>query len=287
MYFVGWIPSNSGPLSVRHQVVTLHDLVVVDHPESLGSAYRNWYKFLLQRLIPNVDCVITVSNFSRDRIMDAYKVAPDRVRAIHNGVDARFVPADEAQIQQAVGKLGIPSRSYVLSVCSLEPRKNLRRLLMAWESIAGKIDPQTYLVLAGQQGARQVFADLDLGKIPERVHFAGRVPDEDLPALMSGASVFVYPSIYEGFGLPPLEAMACGAPSVASNTTAMAEVLAGAAALVDPLDPEAIGDAILRLVSSGELRNEMITKGRARASSFTWARAAQRTMAVLNEVAQG
>jgi glycosyltransferase involved in cell wall biosynthesis len=277
-----WSPSNTGPLRVRRQVLTVHDLVPVEHPEWVGRRFGAWYRYLQPKLIPSVRRVIAISNFTREAILAHFRVPAERVVMIHNGVERRFHPRCDAEKRAAQEHCRIPTPHYILSVGSLESRKNLRRLLLAWRAIAPRVPHEICLVLAGKRGASQVFPQLDLDPVPERVHFTGHVPDEHLPALMSGALAFAYPSIYEGFGLPPLEAMACGTPVVTSRTTAMPEVVGDAALLVDPLNEEELADALLRVVESTELRAQLRARGLQRAAQFSWERAAQETLRVLN-----
>jgi alpha-1,3-rhamnosyl/mannosyltransferase len=176
-------------------------------------------------------------------------------------------------------ELSIPDGEYVLSVCSLEPRKNLARLLAAWEKIEGQHDAT--LVIAGAKGAASVFGDAGLDRIPSRVHFTGYVAEELLPALYSGAACFAYPSLYEGFGLPVIEALACGVPVVTSNTTSLPEVTGPSARLVDPESVDQIADAILELLENPSRARELGEAGIQRASQFTWAECARRTESLL------
>lgn len=282
-----WSPSNSGPLAVRRQVVTVHDLVPIEHPEWVSPAFGGWYRFLLPRLLSRVDRIIAVSAFTKRTIVERCGVPAERIDVVHNGVDERFAPQPAERIEAAMRVLGIPSRRYILSACSLEPRKNLKRLLLAWEALRDELGSDVHLVLAGKYGSPRIFPALNLDRIPARVHFAGNVPDDHLPALMSGATAFVYPSLYEGFGLPPLEAMACGTPVLTSNTTAIAEVVGDAGILVDPTDVGNIAERLLQLCRSSELRDALRARGLERAAQLTWARSARKTMAILQDVAHG
>jgi hypothetical protein len=228
-------PANTGPLSVAKQVVTIHDIVSIDMPEVFSPDRRTLYRFLLPRLVKRVRAVITVSTFTRERLIEWAKIPPSHVHAIHLGVAQRELPDD------------------------------------------------VWLVVAGGEEKGRVFKYAGIQKLPPRVHLTGRVADEFLPALYSGALAFVFPSLYEGFGLPPLEAMACGTPVLASNVTAMPEVVGDAGLLVDPYDVEAIAHGIRRLVEDTALSEELRKKGLERAKRFTWERTAELTWAVLEE----
>ena len=145
----------------------------------------------------------------------------------------------------------MPCRHYVLCVGSLEPRKNLPRLLQAWSRIQSEVPGNVWLVLTGKKGNERIFADAaGLSRLPPRVHLTGHVPDDVLPALYAGAIAFAYPSVYEGFGLPPLEAMAAGIPVLTGNQTSLPEVVGDAGVMVDPYDVDALADGLLRLLGN-------------------------------------
>ncbi|MBC7323609.1 MAG: glycosyltransferase family 4 protein, partial [Acetomicrobium sp.] len=168
---------------------------------------------------------------------------------------------------------------------TIEPRKNLQRLLEAWSVVCSNLPQDVWLVVAGAKGKDIIFKNTSLKKLPPRVYMPGHVPDEHLPALYSGAIALVYVSLYEGFGLPPLEAMACGTPVLISNVTSLPEVVGDAALMVDPYDVDAIAEGIKRLVEDDNLRKELSQKGLARAKLFSWDRTAEVTWSVLKEAA--
>ena len=279
-----WSPSNTGPLAVGRQVVTVHDAAPLDHPEWLNRRFAAWYRWLLPRLIRRVRRVIVPSEFTKSRLLDLSGVPPERVVVVPNGVDPRFRPCAPDEIAATRVALGIPSPRYILSLASLEPRKNLDALLRAWALLRDRTPDDLWLVVGGAPGKRTVFPDVPIGALPPRVRLTGRIDDRHLPALYSGALLFAYPSLYEGFGLPPLEAMACGAPVVASDRASLPEVLDDAALLVAP-EPEAIADGIGRAVGDDPLRAALRDAGLARAAPFTWDRTAERTGQVLHEAA--
>jgi len=279
-------PSNTGPLSVRRQVVTVHDLATFDFPDGFNPAFLRWYRFLLPRLVRRVRRVIAVSNFTKNRLVDLFGVDPAKVAVVYNGVDIRFAPQPEPQIASALKALRFPSRKYILTVGSLVSRKNLNGLLEAWRRLLPSVPRDLWLVVAGDLGARRVFSSLALKELPERVFFAGRVADELLPAVYSGALAFAYVSFYEGFGLPPLEAMATGTPVVVSDRSAIPEVVGDAGILVDPSDADAIAQGLKRLLENENLRRSLAEKGIKRARGFTWDRTARQTWKVLSQAAR-
>lgn len=280
-----WSPANLGPLAVARQVVTVHDICPIDHPEWFAGKFKAWFTWVLPRLARRCAGIITVSDFSRRRIIDAFGVPEDKVRTIFNGIPDRFRQLPPAEIDRLLGPLALPSRRYVLSVGSLEPRKNVPRLLKAWKELLPRLDPDIWLVLAGAKGVSRLFVETEAVEIPERVHFTGHLADEALPALYSGALCFAYISEYEGFGLPVVEAMRCGAATVTGNRTALPEVAGGAALLVDTRDIAGIGSAIERLCTDATLRADLSERGIRQSARFTWTGAADETLAYLREVA--
>lgn len=281
-----WSPCNSGPLTVSHQVVTVHDVTPIDHPEWMSKRFSQWYGYMIPRLVKRVHRVITDSEYSRERILAVSGVAAEKVVAIPLAADARFRQETAARIQEVTARYGLVPGKYLLSVSSLEPRKNLSRLLKVWSRLLPEIPGDINLVLAGPAGPSAIFGDFELKDIPKRVEFTGYIPDDELPALYSGALGFVYLSLYEGFGLPPLEAMACGTPVLSSQATSLAEVVVGGALTVEPHDDEAISDGLKRLILDDALREKLKSEGLARAKQFSWDNTAERTMQVLQEAAQ-
>jgi glycosyltransferase involved in cell wall biosynthesis len=271
-----WSPGNTGPIGVSRQVLTVHDAASLDHPEWFERKFALWYAALLPRLVRKVRTIITVSNFSKERIVRLIGIEPERVAVIYNGVDQRFRPADPQAVSQMKRdfQLNCP---YILFVGSLEPRKNLSILLEAWR--LGSFDGAT-LVVVGASG--HMFPKLQFDSIPAGVRLLGWAKDEVLPLLYAGAAGFVYPSIYEGFGLPPLEAMACGCPVAVSDIPAHREVCGEPARYFDPFIPEDISvklECLLRL--DGASRAALVAAGMRRAALYTWEKAASETWSLL------
>ena len=245
-----WSPNNTGPLAVARQVLTMHDIIPVEHPEWFNARFAAWYQWLLPRLTRRAQHLIAVSEFTKQRLVERFGIRPEKITVVWNGVDAQFHTRSADEVAEVREALAIPTAKYLLSLGSLEPRKNLGRLLAAWRSIKRELPGDLSLVVVGAKGSPQVFRDASITEIPQGVHFTGYARQEHLPALYSGALGLVYPSLYEGFGLPPLEAMACGTPVITSDTTSLPEVTGGAALLVDPLDESAIAAAILLSIES-------------------------------------
>ena len=278
-----WSPNNTGPLAVSRQVCTIHDIIPIDRPEWFTPRFSAWYGWLLPRLIHRVQHIIAVSEFTRRRLIERFGVEPGKVTVIWNGVDAQFTPQPAQAIEEMRHALGIGSSRYLLSTGSLDPRKNLARLLEAWRRILPQLPEDLELVLIGREESSLVFSAANTGDIPPRVRFIGYVKQEQLPALYSGALALVYPSLYEGFGLPPLEAMACGTPVVTSATTSLPEVVGDAAVMVDPANAESIAEGVRRIVECADLRSQLREAGLAHAREITWDRSAAQTRRVLRE----
>lgn len=285
----------TGPLDVFHspdyllpplrggaRVITVHDLTFLVVPQYAEPNLARYLARKLPRSIERATLVLADSEATRQDLLSLMRVPPEKVEVVYAGVDSSFAPVtDTARLEQVRAKYGIDG-PFILNVGTLEPRKNLEGLLRAYALLRAEGRLPHRLVVAGGRGwlYQSLFAlveELGLGKAAS---FLGYVPDEDLPPLLSMAEVFVYPSFYEGFGLPPLEAMACGTPVVASRAPCLPEVLGEAALLVDPLDHQALAGAILRVLEDSELRRALLAKGRAQAAKYTWTAAAERALAL-------
>ena len=279
-----WSPNNVSPLGVKKHVITIHDLSVFDHPEWFKYSIVALYNFYLPRLIQQSAKILTVSEFTRHRILERFNVNEDKVIVIPNAAAERFYPCSLEEIEWVRNRYQLP-KWYILSLGSLESRKNLVNLFKAWTCVSPQLTRDIKLVVAGEKGTvfrtqdfRSDFSSVD------NVHFTGYFPDQDLPALYSGALGLVYPSFYEGFGLPPLEAMACGTPVITCKNTALPEVVGDCALFVDPHQPESIATAIHSLVENSSLRESLAQGGLERAKLFNWDHSAQRLYQTLSEI---
>ena len=275
-----WSPGNTGPLGVSRQVLTVHDAAVLDHPEWFERKFAVWYSALLPRLIRKVRAIITVSQFSKERIVQLSGVEAERIQVISNGVDRRFQPKDRKTVKEAITHLGL-TEPYILFVGSLEPRKNLKMLLDTWQ--LGNFDGAT-LAVAGTTG--RIFQKFQTDAIPKGARLLGRVEDDLLPILYSGAAGFVYGSIYEGFGLPPLEALACGCPVAVSDIPPHREVCGQTALYFDPFDRQDLLSKLEDLLRLDSARRVSIAEqGFRRAALFSWETAAAQTWRILEHAA--
>lgn len=275
-----WSPCNTGPVAVRSQVVTIHDAAVFDHPEWFSRSFVATYRLLLPLLARSARRIVTVSHFSRARLALALGIPGDRIEVVHNGVAERFAPAAPEAVAQAAAQHGVIPGRYFVTLSTLEPRKNLALTLRAWAAARARLPADVRLLMLGGAGKASIFSGTDEGGDPEGVVRAGFVPDADLPGLLSGATALIYPSLYEGFGLPILEAMACGAPVVTARTSSLHEVGGTAALYVDPDDAGALAATLCRLVAETDLRSDLREAGLVQASKFSWDTAAAQMRAI-------
>ena len=260
-------------------VFTLHDLIFQFDPDSHKPLNIAFLRTMMPRFLRAADAIIAVSECSKRDAARIYGVPADKIWVIYEGVDPRFGPIDDAaQIASIRRKYNLPQR-FVLHLGTIEPRKNLTLLFEALTAL--NVERYT-LVVAGKTGwlTDPIFARIGELGLQDRVLFTGYVPDEDLPALLSAASVLVMPSKYEGFGLPVLEAMACGTPVIASNASSLPEVGGDAALYAAPDDPSAWAELISRVLKDAALRASMREKGLRQAAKFRWDIAARQTAEV-------
>lgn len=274
-------------LGKAKNVVTVHDMTSFFMPEVHIAAKMRNYRFFMRRARTQASGIIFISNSARQDYIRLLGEPSGLSTVIHHGIGQRFRPlaAQDTEALAAIrAKYSLPPR-YILYVGTLEPRKNLERLIDAFATVAAAF-PEVTLVLAGMMGWKQEHLPAHVQKLglQSRVLFPGFVAEADKPLLIAGCDLFVYPSLYEGFGLPVLEALASGAPTISSDTSSIPEVAGAAALLVDPLDTNALAQAIHAVLSSSDLQHRLQIAGPKQAAKFTWNQTAAATLDFYREV---
>jgi alpha-1,3-rhamnosyl/mannosyltransferase len=263
-----------GPL-----VLTVHDLSWIRFPETHPiERVRAMHKYF-EPSLRRAQIVLTDSEFVKREIIEVFGLAPDDIRAIPIGLDAAFRPMAEDETQPVLDAHGLHHGRYLLSVGTLEPRKNLERTVRAYSLLPAELRTRFPLVIVGASGWRTQGIESVLGPLVAsgESKVLGYLDRAALAAITAGAAAMVYPSIYEGFGLPPLEAMGCGVPAISSNVSSLPEVVGEAGLLIDPLDAEAIAGAMRTMLEDAPLRSALAAKSIERAARFTWEACAQQT----------
>lgn len=269
-------------------VITVHDLAFLLYPHFLTQESARYYS-QIDQAVRRTDHIIAVSEATKHDLVQRLGVPESKVSVIYEASARQYrqLPADEAR-RYVSSKYDL-NEDYIFFVSTIEPRKNVPGLLKAYRGLLDAYKLKVKLVLAGGQGwlSDEVLATVEKLNLSEQVRFLGRVPSADLPFLYNAARLLVHPSFYEGFGLPPLEAMACGTPVVVSNVSAMPEVVGDAGVMVDPNDISEMTVGMYRVLTDDQLRAEMIHKGLARAACFSWDKAAHQTLELYARVIQG
>jgi len=272
------------PLGSR-AIPIIYDLSFVLHPEHVARRNRQFLTRYVPLTIEKSEHIVTISENSKREIVEYYGTDPAKISIVSPAIDhSVFYPRPANEIAAVAGKYGI-TKPYILYTGTLEPRKNIRSILDAYEKLPEHVRASYSLVLAGGKG----WLDESIkNRLDELKHLdiitTGYVPDEDLPALYSGASVFVYPSLYEGYGMPPLEAMACNTPVIVANNSSLPEVVGDAGLLVDALDVDSLAQYIEKVLGDPALAGELRRRGLDRAKASNWEESARRLLAVISEV---
>jgi glycosyltransferase involved in cell wall biosynthesis len=260
-------------------LLTIHDLSFRHFPEAFVPSLRQYLERVVPRSIARADLVLADSEHTRSDIIALFGAAPDKIQVLYGGVAPRFQPDPEpGERERLQSRYGIGVRPYVLSVGTLQPRKNYVRLMKAFAHLEIRKLADLQLLIAGGRGwlYEDIFAEA--ARHRNLVRILGFVDDADLPALYRHAALFVFPSLYEGFGFPVLEAMACGVPTISSNASSLPEVAGDAALLVDPLSVDALAEAMTYALENTEASTGMISRGRVQAARFTWKRGARQLL---------
>jgi glycosyltransferase involved in cell wall biosynthesis len=263
-------------------VVTIFDLSFIRFPDAFRRANRAYLRLFTSLSARRAWRVIAISEHTRRDVVQLLDVPAERVEVVYCGVGQAFKPCPTADVQALRRRRNLPER-FILFVGTLEPRKNVRRLIEAYAQIR---DLGVGLVIAGGKGwlYEDIFASVERMGLSNEVFFAGYVPTEELPLWYNAADLFVFPSLYEGFGLPPLEAMACGTPVISSNAASLPEVIGEAGLMVAPQDVEGLSAAMRQVLTDQHLRAQLRERGLQQARKFSWKKTAQQTVEVYRQV---
>ncbi len=270
----------------KKSVLTVHDLSFLRQPEFFNLRKNIWHSLVnVKKLLSRFDKIIAVSENTKNDIMNLCQINENKIKVIYSGIDEKYkkIPADSPEMEKEKIKYNLPEK-FILFLGNLEPRKNVSGIIMAYDKLRSdnsNLSPFK-LIIAGQSGwkSKNIFNIYKKAKFREDIKFINYVSDEDKVYLYNLASVFIFPSFYEGFGFPPLEAMASGTPVVASFTSSLPEILGDAALLVDPYNIADISQAMAKILTSDKIKSSLIKKGLAQASQFRWDNCAKEYLAV-------
>lgn len=269
------------PKTKALKITTIHDLAVLKYPEAFSKKIISAHKRRLEWVKKEADLIIAVSESTKKDIIDLLKIPENKIKVIYEGVDNNFKPQSRNEIKRVREKYNL-QKDYFLSVSTLEPRKNLKTSIRAFNALNNE-NKEVSFALAGRMGWGDL-KKMGIDKKNKNIKLLGFIADEDLPALYSGAIGFIYPSLYEGFGLPVLEAMACGCPVITSSVSSLPEVVGDAGILIDPLDNWSLAKNMEKLLKDDQLRDKLIAKGIIQAKKFSWQKTAVETLKAYEEV---
>lgn len=293
------VESFLGPVDVFHslnaavlpqrkgrRIVTVHDLTCLHFPQFHPWTRRALFRLGIRRAARLADAIIVPSSATKSDLAARFPAAEPKIRVIAEAHGEQFLPLSPTATMGVIGRYGLPYRDYLLFVGNIEPRKNLLAVVEAYNRLRRRTRSAPCLAIAGGEGwkNRPIHHAAAASPFAGDIRFLGRVTDGELPALMNGALALVYPSLYEGFGLPPLEAMACGTPVITSNRSSLPEVVGDAALLVDPGDTAELADAMARIVDEEPLREDLRERGLKQAQGFSWHETARMTVQVYESV---
>ena len=268
-----FIPNQS--IKAKKTIATVHDFSWEIYPNFQPRERVEYFQKNFYHSMKLCDHIITGSHYTKKEIIQRTSISPDKISVIYHGINHDvFYPRNVKE----------PNQRYLLAVGSIEPRKNLKNLLIAYSMLDENFRDKYHLILVGASGWSNDEIYNDMKNLSQWVHYSGYVSDEKLAELYSNASLFIYPSVYEGFGIPPLEAMACGCPVIISNASTLPEVCSDAAYFIDPLDYHTIRDGIIRVLSDSSIQNTLKLKGLAHAKQFSWTKSALEHQEVFNKV---
>jgi glycosyltransferase involved in cell wall biosynthesis len=268
-------------------VMTIHDLMALKHPEFLEAEGVVYYKKRIYSSIKRADAIIAVSDFTKGEIVEFLDIPEEKIRVIHNGISTKFQNInDNNKIEDVKDKYGLKGQQYLLFVGNIEPKKNIETLIYAYIQLRNETIYKYPLLIVGNKTwhFQKIWEIVKKLNAENNIIFTGVVDDEDLPFLYNGAEIFIFPSLFEGFGLPVIEAMACGIPVIASNRASIPEIVNDAALLIDPLNRQEIAEAMYEVISNTKLKKRLIEKGLKQSQNFSWKKTAIETLKLYYEI---
>lgn len=267
-------------------IITLHDVIPYKMPETVGENYLKIFLDEMPKILPICDGIITVSNYSKEDIFKTFNFPKEKIFVTYLASEDIYKPLNKSLCKDIINKTYSIQGDYILYIGGFSPRKNIIGLIEAFSKLTSFYNKDIKLVIAGKQGIsypiyKKRAEDLH---IEDKIIFPGFIPIEHLPQLYNAASIFAYPSFYEGFGLPPLEAMACGTPVVTSNVTSIPEIVGDSALTVDPHNIDKISQALYNALTDNNLRKHLITKGLSKSSNLSWNNTAKSTLNAYNKI---
>ena len=276
------------PVGDIPSVLTIHDLSFIHYPEAFTPSLLKYLNNVVPSSVARVNHVLADSLATKIDLINIWQVPNEKVTVVYSGVNSSFRPVtDKERIDLLRKKYELGDNPYILSVGTLQPRKNYEMLIRAFEPVADSYDHQ--LIIAGGHGwmYEQIQKEIDQQGLGQRIRLIGFVDDQDLPALYSQASLFVFPSLYEGFGIPVLEAMACGVPAISSDSSSLPEVAGDAGLLISPVNQELWSESIIQLLNDSARRTKMVAAGYLQARKFSWRKAAEQVLDIYHMLLSG
>lgn len=270
------------------KVVTIHDLIPYIMPETVGRGYLNKFLKEMPFIINNSQGILTVSEYSKKDILKFFPIDESKIFVTHLAANKDFKPMDKEKCKEIIKNKFNINNPFILYLGGFSDRKNVHSLIEAFSKVYNQLNKDYRLVILGsyRDSSQKLIKLVEKFKMASKIIFAGFVDQVDLPVFYNAADAFVYPSLYEGFGLPPLEAMNCGTPVITSNTTSIPEVVGDAGLLINPYDISSLTDSIGKLINNESLRNELSKKGLERSKEFTWRKTAKKTLQAYTKIAE-
>ncbi|MFU0824917.1 glycosyltransferase family 4 protein [Clostridium sp.] len=285
------VPQNGIGLNIDakcKKVITVHDLIPYIMPETVGRGYLLKFLREVPNIIQNVDGIITVSEYSKKDILKFFPIDPDKIFVTPLAADSIYKPLDKDTCKKFLAKKYNITKPFILYIGGFSARKNVKALINSFLRALPNLEEKDYtLVIGGAKKDLGEYLSSSYSHLASKIMFTGFIPKQELPIFYNSCDAFVYPSLYEGFGLPPLEAMSCGAPVITSNITSIPEIVEDSAILINPYDEDELKESLEKVLNDEKLRESLREKGLRQASKFSWKKTAEKTFKVYEKVCNG